>query len=318
MKDQTYEEFLAARKRAIGGSDIASVLNAGRYGCQRKLFYDKKSKPRDFDDSDRMEFRRGRRLEAAAADFYVEKTGRELHPLKTVRVPGKPFLAANLDRAIAAKDRKDLGALEIKVVGRFSFLKIKKEGLIDDYSLQLCYNMAVSDMKWGAFCVYCPDLDELIHWDVEYDSALGEVLLDKAEDFFSFNIECNMEPSPLPEGSLACLSCPWSISCRGSVPVPANVGVVERPDLEPLVARLAEVKGMNSEVEQAEESLRAEILEKIKEQPGTYRAGKYEFAFKVAEQKRFSSEDFKRSNPELYEKFRKSSVTKTLTRPKER
>lgn len=317
----SYEEFLEARKSFVGGSDIPSVKNIGRYACSRKLGYDKLGHHKDFDDSGRMEFRRGRRLEGIAANYYAEVTGRETWVTDTFRVPGKPHLAANLDRLIAKQGTKpgeNDGYLEIKVMGRFAFIKAKKEGLIDDYILQIQYGMAVADCSWGAFAIYCPDTDELLHWDVEADRALGEHLLEAADDWWQFHKECNVLPEPLPEGSAPCDGCPWALTCRGSIPeVAPDAGIVLRPDLEGLAAKLAEVKGMSSECGDAEDALKAEFLEAIKEKPGIYHCGKWEIPFTITTGKRFNGEMMKKAHPELYEKFRIESTTKTVRKPKE-
>lgn len=316
----SYAEFVQARKKYIGGSDIASVKNVGRYGCARKLGYDKLDYPKDIPDEEKMEFRRGRRLEGIAANYYSELTGRETWVTSTIFVPGKPHLAINIDRFIAKvedKEKKSWGYLEIKVMGRFAFLKAKKAGLIDDYILQVQYGMAVAAVDWGAFAIYCPDTDEMIHWDFEADKDLGEHLLEAADDFWNFNIECKIIPEPLPEGSEPCSSCPWQITCRGSIQAPANAGVVVRNDLEPLAYRLAEVRGMGSEVEQAEEALKEEFIEAVKGVPGIYVCGKWEVPFTVTKQKRFSSELLKKKDPALYESLRVESEVKTLRKPKE-
>jgi predicted phage-related endonuclease len=223
----------------------------------------------------------------------------------------------NIDRIIIDPKRKEHGVLEIKTVGRWSFNKIKKEGLIDDYSLQLQFCMAVAGRSWGAFAIYSPEQDELLHWDVEADKDLGEMLLEKADDWWSFHRECNVIPDPLPDDSIQCQGCPWSITCQQKVIPVASKEIIHRPDLEALVAKFAEVKGLSSEAGDAEDEIKAEILEKIKEQPGKYQAGRFQFDFSITEQERFSGPDLKKAHPDLYNKFKKTSVVKTLKKPKE-
>lgn len=318
---KTYEEFVADRKTYVGASDFASAMGVGRYGCQRKLAYDKLGYAKDFDDSGRMEFRRGRRLEGIAAAFYEEVTGREAWVTVTSRVPGKPHLAVNMDRLtckVGTKPGENDGYLEIKVVSRFSFLHIKKNGLIDDYILQVQGGCAVATLSWGTYFIYCPDIDEYLCWDVEADKVLGEAALEKADDFWQFHVECKILPEPLPEGSPPCEGCPWAITCRGSMPTPmGNAGRVMRPDLEALAAKLAEIKGMGSECSDAEEELKAEFLAAVKEVPGEYQCGKWLVPFSITQSKRFSGDLLKKAMPEVYERFRIESTTKTLRKPKE-
>lgn len=313
---ESLAEFTQRRKRSIGGSDIASVMRVGRYSCALKLFKEKTGVPKDEDDSDRMEFRRGHRLESVAANYYAEKTGRDVFYTTPQTVPGKPHLSVTMDRLVFRKedsDKKDPGYLEIKVVGRGSWIKIKRDGLIDDYILQLQYGMSVSGCNWGAYAIYAPDIDELLEWDVEKEEGLGEILLEKADDFWTLNIECGVEPDPLPDGSVQCETCPWSISCRGkSMAQSAAAVIVSRPDLEGIAAKYRELSGMGTEVSEAKESLREELLEAIGRKPGTYMAGKYRLDFTAVEQKRFDSKALQKADATLYEQYRKPSIVETL------
>lgn len=318
---QTYEEFKESRKKQIGGSDIGKIAGVSRWGCPRSVAYDKLDHPKDFEDDDKPEFRRGRRLEGIAANYYEEITGREVRFTTTARVTGKPHLAINIDRLVYKKDdkeRKNPGYLELKTVGRFSFMKVKKEGIPDDWILQVQYGCAVKKLSWGAYGIYCPETDDLLHWDVEADASLGEALLEKADDFYCFHIECRVLPDPLPETSVQCEGCAWSLSCHQKKIAVGASKTFERPDLEGLLAKFAEVKGMGSEAEQAENELKAEIRERIKEVPGTYICGKYEFKFTTSSQNRFSSKKLQAKYPAIYEECREEIPINTVYKPKER
>jgi len=229
VNNQTKEEWPIERRGYLGGSDAASIIGVGKWGCPRKLFYDKSGKQRDVDDSDKAEFRRGIRLEEVAASYYAEVTGRTVRRTKRVCVPGQPHLAVSMDRLTYKKEDTNLenpGYLELKVLGRWSMNHIKKEGLPQDYIIQMHWGLAVSDLSWGAFAIYSPETDELLQWDIVADKAFGNKLLDRGSDWWSLHKECEVVPEPLPEGSSACQTCPWSITCRGSQVVPAAAGEV--------------------------------------------------------------------------------------------
>lgn len=321
MKIQTKEQWLEERKSYIGASDAASVINCGKWGCALSLFNTKTGVAPDYDNSDRAEFRRGKRLEGIVANYYEAETGRRVYFTQRQHVPGKNHLAVSMDRIVYKKEdekEKNPGYLEIKVLGRWSMNAVKKDGLPEDYIVQTQYGMAVTGVKWGSFAIYSPETDELLHWDFEADRTLGEALLEKADDFFSLNISCGIAPDRLVEGARQCETCVYKFSCWAGVDVkPALDGINTRDDLEGLVAALAEARGMNSESEQAAEGLRDEIMAALNMQPGKYRAGKFEFEFKIAKQKRFKGELLKARDPKLYEELRVESETKTITKPKE-
>lgn len=318
--NQTYEEFIAQRRKSVGGSDIGKVLGVSRWGCARSVCYDKIGTPKDFPDDDKAEFRRGHRLEGIASNYYEEVTGRSAYVTVRAAAKGRPHLAVNMDRLIYKEEdekKENPGYLELKVVGRWSMNKIKKEGAPEDWLLQVQYGCAVKELSWGALGIYCPETDEFLQWDVEAHAALGETILEKADDFYTFNVECRLLPEPLPSGSQQCEGCAWALTCRGAVVVPASQGVISRPDLESLVAKFAEVKGMGTEAEDAAEGIREEILATTKGAPGTYQCGKWEFQITQTKTKRFNGEKFKKADPKAYESYREESITTTVKKPKE-
>ena len=314
-----HEKFLAERKKYVGASDMASVLNIG-WGCSRKLFYDKTNVTPDY-DTDKDVFRRGRRLEAVAAGFYAEKTARKLDWAKpSIRAKESDFVAASPDRIIhhagsevSAKHFGKPGYLEIKVVGRESFFKIKKEGLPEDYIVQVQTGLACTELAWGSFAIYWADGDQLLFWDFEPDAALGKTLIERGDDFFTLHIEHGVMPEPLPEEAKPCSGCPWLRTCRGDAFAAApSKEIISRPDLEPIVAKLAEVKGMSSEAGDAYDSLKDELLDAIKGAPGTYQAGKLSFSLTESKRESIDSKLLKQKHPEIAAECMKSSVTKTL------
>lgn len=70
------EQFLANRRRFIGGSDAASMFNAGPYACHRALVWDKQGKQGipPTPEEQRL-FDRGNHLEPVVADLFVQDTG---------------------------------------------------------------------------------------------------------------------------------------------------------------------------------------------------------------------------------------------------
>lgn len=314
---QSFEEWLEERKTYVGGSEIGKILGVSRWGCPLSVFNGKTGVEKDFDDNEKPEFRRGRRLEGIAAEYYEQKTGREVRYTTTAKVPGKPHLAVNMDRLVRKEKGGEWGYLELKVVGRFSFTKIKKEGIADDWILQVQYGCAVTGKTWGSYGIYCPETDDLLHFDVEADKALGEELLEKTDDFWNFHIECGVAPDPLPDGSQQCEGCVYSVKCHSRIVEAAPKEEILRPDLEALVAQFAVAKGMGKESDDAVETIRAELLEAVGSKPGNYRCGKYLLPITQTSSKRFSGDLLKKKDPALYESLRVESVSTTVKSPKE-
>lgn len=314
---ETYAEWQERRRTYLGGSEISKVIGVSRWGCPRSVANDKLGVPKDFDDSDKMEFRRGRRLEHVAVSYYEEKTGREVKITTTSRMAGKPHLGVNMDRLVFDPKRPQAGYLEAKVVGKHSFLKVRKEGIPEEWILQVQWGCAVANMQWGSYAIYCPELDELEHFDVEADRELGASLVEKGDDFWQFHVEMGMPPDSLPMDSPQCVGCVYTLSCHSKLVQAMPDGEILRPDLEGWAARYAEAKGMGKEAEGAAEELKEEFIAAVKEKPGKYRCGKYLIPFTITSQRRFDGSALKAKDPALYESLRKETIIKTVPQPKE-
>lgn len=210
--------WLAERRLGIGGSDIASVFNVG-WGCRRRLFYDKRGTPIDFDDSQKLKklFLLGNTLEPMFADMYAGETGRRV----VVRFgplidPETPHLRVNIDRAVwATPMHSERGPLEVKAQGREVFYRSKREGLSYDYLLQLQAGIMAARASWGAFAIGNRDNGDLIHFDVERSEDLCSEIKAEVPKMWAA-IENGPAPDPLPDDQdKRCVSCPWRVTCRG-------------------------------------------------------------------------------------------------------
>lgn len=207
--------FLAERQTLIGGSDAASLFNIG-YGCKRRLVYRKRDIAPDYPRRDSAPMRRGRRLEHIAAEEYAIETGREVITESVRRHPEFPFVGVHVDRLIRSADRQDLGVLEIKCVGREMFGKIKREGMVDDYVLQVQHGMLVTGATWGAFAVFWADGLDLLSWDVERDDAICDALLEESRAAWRVIQDPTMDlPGRLDLPDKRCSHCEYRTRCQG-------------------------------------------------------------------------------------------------------
>ena len=239
MTDQ--EQFQAERLSGIGGSDIASVFNLG-YGCSRRLWYAKRGTPEDPGRRVNRAMELGIVLEPYFADRYTEETGRQVASLTVQRHPDHPYLLVHLDRQI---DDRDLdrtgGVLEIKSLGSAAFRRYKREGLPDDYALQLQHGMLVTGATWGAFCVGNRDTGEICHWDVERDPQVCAMIEAEGPEWWQRHMLAGEEPDRLEASDPRCAACQYLRTCRADEYVmPRGTGdMPEAPELRELLARYA-------------------------------------------------------------------------------
>jgi hypothetical protein len=196
------QEFLRLRALGIGGSDCASLLEpllrsaselAPKYGCQRRLMYEKGGWEPDFDREETGPMKLGNILEPHACDAYAEKTGRRVLVVGQQKHPHFPELVGHVDRLIHSDHRPDQGVLECKALGLRVFYEMKRTGLLIDYLLQIQHYMTVNDLKWGSFCVVCRDSFEILWWDVERVDEICNAVLVEGPKFWALATERRCE-----------------------------------------------------------------------------------------------------------------------------
>jgi len=172
-----------ARKSGLGSSDMPAVLGVSPWVRPEDLFEIKKGRRPEPEESPAM--KRGKVLEAVAAELYQERTGRKLwRSNQTIRHRNYNWMLAHLDRRIVGED-KGVGALEIKCPGLRTFAKCRREGLPYYYLVQLQHQMDVAGYEWGAFAVFNSELWEMIYFDVPRDQELIDLIHEKGAEFWN-------------------------------------------------------------------------------------------------------------------------------------
>jgi predicted phage-related endonuclease len=216
MTAPSREEFLAARKAGVGGSDASSLFNIG-WGCRRRLWLGKRSVEPDYprEETDAMSL--GSYLESWFANKYAKITNRRVDvALQPFVHPTVPELRVNVDRIIfKPEEPTNAGVLEIKSQGRDVFFKTKREGLVEDYLLQLHHGMLVTGFTWGSFAIGNRDSGDLMHWDVQADPAIQSAILTEAPKFWAL-VENGPMPDALEPDDRRCQDCGYRLTCHGN------------------------------------------------------------------------------------------------------
>ena len=95
----TREEWLAWRRKGIGGSDAASVIGVSPYATARDLYYDKLNIVSATDEqSNWVQLEIGHLLEDLVAKIFSRKTGYPVYQIKKMfSHPNYPFMLADVD-----------------------------------------------------------------------------------------------------------------------------------------------------------------------------------------------------------------------------
>jgi putative phage-type endonuclease len=264
------EAWHAQRRLGIGGSDVAAVFNEG-YGCKLRLWRQKRNEEPDFPNEDTDIMQMGVLLEQFFADKYAKVTRRNVITRKKPIISEKyPFLRVNIDRQFNGSDNGtdegDNGVLEIKSVGRGPFYKYKREGMPHDYLLQMHHGILVTDWKRGAFALGCRDNGDMVHWDVQRDEVMCDVITAGCAEFWHMVVN-DIQPERLDPADRRCQRCEYRTSCQGSALI--QIQPEWRDDIEvdnrllPVFKELVERKKILSDaealVEETEEVLKTEL-----------------------------------------------------------
>lgn len=255
----------------IGGSDIGDLLSLAPYGCQLRLWREKRGEAPDRPETAPM--KRGTRLEEVGAEEFARRTGWEVRRYKEVR---KSFAVAHIDRHIvAAEGRTDPngrplngpGVLEIKCPGDFAFRRIKYDGLSQAYVAQLQWYLGLTGWQWGAWAVFNANGWELEWWPVHRDEEMIAMLGERASEFWQ-TIRTGPEPQRFDIADKRCAHCHVRSSCHGLDAIgdmPEWDGEIEQdPGLDPLVTEYLQAAEIASEAD----ALKKQIAERLKAEMG--------------------------------------------------
>lgn len=265
------EKFLAERQLGVGGSDAASLFNIG-FGCLRRLFYDKTAAKKDFEFEQTKAIRLGNLMEPFFAAEYAAETGNLVSMEKVFAQDAKAHIAVHVDAWVHKAPTPPEGVAEIKSCGRGAFYKYKREGLPEDYILQLQTGMGVTGCTWGVFIIGCRDSGEILHWEVEFNGLIYEEIKSAARSFWTFVMEEKTQHGPdrLEPDDKRCASCSYRTTCQGEHISLAAAGLTAKDGYEmddsllPLLIERAE----RAELRKQAEDLFQEMNEEIKARLG--------------------------------------------------
>lgn len=111
-KEISHEDWLALRKKSLGGSEVSAILGMNPYSSPLQVYANKKNLVKDIKDNEAM--RLGRDLEDYVAKRYTEATGNKVRNDHWMYMDDEyDYLTANIDRRIVGQN----AALECKVMG---------------------------------------------------------------------------------------------------------------------------------------------------------------------------------------------------------
>ena len=194
-KGMSREDWLAQRRKTIGGSDAAAIVGLSRYSSAYTVFMDKTGRLPDKPDNEAM--RLGRDLEDYVAKRWQEETGKKVRRLQAMLYnPLYPFAHADVDRMVIGED----AGLECKTTSALDVKQFKGVEFPEKYYGQCVHYLAVTGAQRWYLAVLVFGRGFFVY-TLERDQAEIDALMAAEGDFWTGYVE--RDTPPPPDGSAA-------------------------------------------------------------------------------------------------------------------
>lgn len=188
------EDWLAERRKSIGGSDVAGILGLNEYSSPFTIYADKLGLLPPKEDNEAM--RIGRDLEDYVAARFTEKTGKKVRRENSIiRNPDYPYLHANVDRVIVGEN----AVLECKTVSALTLKNYKNGDYPPRFYAQCCEYMLVCGFTKAYLAVLVLGKEFLV-FEIERDEDELAALNWSCKEFWKY-VESQTPPPADGEAS---------------------------------------------------------------------------------------------------------------------
>ena len=299
-KQLSYEEWKAARKHGIGGSDAAAIAGLNRFKSPLTIYLDKIG---EIDNDTNSEYAYwGNVLKEIVAREFVKRTGKLIHKVNTILIHSEyDFMIANVDAMIDGED----AVLECKTTSAWNAKEWKDDEIPQESIIQVQHYMAVTNTSHAYLAVLIGGNEFLIK-DVKRNDELINNLIKIEKDFWNL---VEMKTPPKIDGSKSSTEIlnilyPRSVRQIHELSLPQSVDrIIEERNT--LVQQIKQFGEMKSEKEN-------QIKAMMKENE-TARTDKYFISWKSVVSKKFDTKSFKSDHSDLYTKYVKESSSRRLT-----
>lgn len=232
-REMTREQWLAERKKGIGGSDAAAILGISPWATPVTVWLDKTGRSAPIQANNAM--RIGTELEGLVAKLYCENSGREVQRYNTML--HKDHLLGNIDRLVIPEGEKV--ASHMGVIRTDTLLECKTSSREWDDGVPIYYQTQVQhymglDPNLVHADVACLFLNRK-HFEtyrVERDNEVIEIMQAKLNEWWEKHVVRDEMPPPTNEADCRML---WARSNPGK-------SVMATPEIEEMVAHYRDLK----------------------------------------------------------------------------
>ncbi len=190
----TRDEWLAARRTGIGGTDIAAILGLHPYKTPLQVYHEKLGL---VEKEITWPMRIGLKMEPILAEFFIEQTGLAISDCGFRRSSKQHWQVGTPDR-LTVEDTPRV--VELKTVGHRSAHRWDKANgeIPHEYFLQVQWYLSLLGLDEAVIAALIGNTDFEI-FQVKADAELHGLMLDAAAKFWRDHIEAQTPPLPTGE-----------------------------------------------------------------------------------------------------------------------
>lgn len=308
------DQFLANRKKGIGGSDVAAILGFSPYKSPYQLWLDKTGRSEKKAQNESAHF--GHLLEDVVAKEFSRRAGLKVQRVtQQLFLEDHPWALGNIDRAvinpeISGNVRFKDGALttdqllECKTASEYMSKLFGEEGSdqVPDYYLTQCL--------WYLMITGC----QIIHlavliggnkfrmYRIERDEDLIQSIFEQVKSFWFNHVIADVPPDPTCFDDVLHR---WSKHVVGKQ-VEANFEQIK------LGEELVAVQNRQKSDKAREDEIKLKIVSTMQDAEMMISQGKTLFTYKEQSSTRIDSTLLKKVDPDLFEKYSKTSSTRVF------
>lgn len=326
------DAWLQERSKGIGGSDVATVLGLNPYKTPLSLWEEKTGKTKGSPAGEAAYW--GTTLEDVVAKEFSKRTGMKIQRVNFLLSTGEDgWMRGNIDRAIVNEQiaktvrvnkpakaaetglmlSTDVG-LECKTANAFMADKwgpsqedeIVSGKVVTDHQIPLYYEtqiqwyMAVTGIKKFYVAVLIGGQDFRMY-EVQRDEDVIKAIVEKCRAFWFEKVLADVAPDPINVDDIKKLYAKDS----GEMTEATNEEATDIGELRNLKEQIKSLK-------EQEEAVASRLIMAIGEKTGLTLGGKKAVTYKAMNTTRFSSTDFKKEHPDLYQDYAKTTSTRVL------
>lgn len=291
------EQWLAERRKALGGSDVGAILGLNPYRGPVAVWADKLGKTDDQPDNEAM--RQGRDLEAYVAERFAEASGFQVQRYNYLLRDNANHVSGNIDRRVVGMK----AGLECKTASALSESRFKGGAFPSSYYAQCCTYMAITGWeRWylavivlgRSLTIYqmttidgdaCPDwCENSVYVSAEELQAIRDVARNWWETYVA------TETMPPPDGTASTADTLTTIYRGGG----GEVKLLREGDLDTYFALRAQIDSLQAQADAIKQACMADMGDAEKAT-----CGQYSISWKPQQRRTLDTKRLQKDNPSL-------------------